>query len=74
MSQDAWAEFENDPSDDSKKVEIESSEIPPEWSNEVKAFPTYVVVVDGKKVAKEQGAITNPEKLKKLVRKAKRRR
>ena len=71
MSQPAWAEFENDPSDGIKKVEIESSAIPPEWSNEVKAFPTYIVVVDGKKVAKEQGAITDIAKLKALAKKRK---
>jgi hypothetical protein len=67
-SKDAWTEFENDSTDDSKKVKIERSAIPPEWDGEVQAFPTYIVVVDGKKVAKEQGAITDASKLKKLAK------
>jgi hypothetical protein len=67
-SKPAWTEFENDSSDDSKKVLIERSAIPPEWDGEVQAFPTYIVVVDGKKVAKKQGAITDASKLKKLAK------
>ena len=71
MSEDAWTKFEKD--SPIKTVKIESSAIPPEWSEEVKAFPTYIVVVDGKKVAKEQGAITDLSKLRKLASKGKRR-
>jgi hypothetical protein len=71
ISEDAWTKFEEDSSDDSKKVKIEQSAIPPEWNSEVKAFPTYIVVVDGKKVAKEQGAIRDVETLKKLAARAK---
>ena len=70
-SEEAWTQFENDRSDDSKKVKIERSAIPPEWDGEVEAFPTYIVVVDGKKVAKEQGAITDASKLRKLAAKGK---
>lgn len=72
MSQDAWNEFVK--TSPIKSVEIEQSAIPPEWNKEVQAFPTYIVAVNGKKVAKEQGAITDPAKLNKLALKAKRRR
>ena len=71
VSKDAWTQFEKE--SPIKTDKIESSEIPPEWSEEVKAFPTYIVVVDGKKVAKEQGAITDVSKLRKLVEKGKKR-
>ena len=67
MSEDAWTKFEKE--SPIKTVKIESKAIPPEWNSEVKAFPTYIVVVDGKKVAKEQGAITDLSKLKKLANK-----
>ena len=72
MSQDAWDEFAK--TSPIKPVEIEQSAIPPKWNNEVQAFPTYIVVMDGKKVAKEQGAITDPAKLKKLASKARKNR
>jgi len=71
-SEEAWTQFEKE--SPIKTLKIESSAIPPEWSEEVKAFPTYIVVVDGKKVAKEQGAITDSAKLKKLAAKGKARR
>jgi hypothetical protein len=69
MSQDTWDQFAK--TSPIKPVEIEQSAIPPEWNNEVQAFPTYIVVMDGKKIAKEQGAITDLAKLKKLASKAK---
>lgn len=69
MSQNAWDTFAK--TSPIKPVEIEQSAIPPQWNDEVKAFPTYIVVVDGKKVvAKKQGAITDPANLKKLAKKA----
>jgi hypothetical protein len=69
-SEEAWTQFEKE--SPIKTVKIESDSIPPEWSKEVKAFPTYIVVVDGKKVAKEQGAIQDVGKLKKLAGKGRR--
>jgi len=72
MSQDTWDKFAK--TSPIKPVEIEQSAIPPEWNNEVQAFPTYIVAVNGKKIAKEQGAITDPAKLKKLASKAKKNR
>jgi hypothetical protein len=72
MSQDTWDEFAK--TSPIKPVEIEQSAIPPEWNNEVQAFPTYIVAVNGKKIAKEQGAITDASKLKKLASKAKKNR
>jgi len=69
-SEEAWTQFEKE--SPIKTVKIESSAIPPKWSEEVKAFPTYIVVVDGKKVAKEQGAIQDIGKLKKLAAKGRR--
>jgi hypothetical protein len=67
MSQGAWDEFAK--TSPIKPVEIEQSAIPPEWNKEVQAFPTYIVEKDGKKIAKQQGAITDPEKLNKLASK-----
>ena len=68
-SEAAWTKFEED--DDSiKKVKIERDAIPAEWDQEVQAFPTYIVVVDGKKVAKETGANTDLGKLKEVAVKA----
>jgi hypothetical protein len=65
MSQDTWDKFAK--TSPIKAVEIEQSAIPPEWNKEVQAFPTYIVAANGKKIAKEQGAITDPEKLKTLA-------
>ena len=62
-----WAKFEQEADDGIKKVKIESQAIPREWSEDVQAFPTYIVVVDGKKVAKEVGANTDLGKLKEVA-------
>lgn len=71
-SEAAWTKFENESDDDDsiKKVKIERDAIPAEWDQEVQAFPTYIVVVDGKKVAKETGANTDLGKLKEVAVKA----
>jgi thiol-disulfide isomerase/thioredoxin len=69
-SEPEWTKFEEEDDDGIKKVKIESSAIPQEWSRDVQAFPTYIVVVDGKKVAKETGANTDLEELKKVAVKA----
>ena len=71
-SEAAWTKFENESDDDDsiKKVKIERDAIPAEWNQEVEAFPTYIVVVDGKKVAKEIGANTDLGKLKEVAVKA----
>jgi thiol-disulfide isomerase/thioredoxin len=67
-SEPEWTKFEEEDDDGIKKVKIESSAIPQEWSRDVQAFPTYIVVVDGKKVAKETGADTDLGKLKEVAR------
>lgn len=70
-SEAAWTKFENETDPDGiKKVKIERDAIPVEWDQEVQAFPTYIVVVDGKKVAKETGANTDLGKLKEVAVKA----
>lgn len=67
MSEKAWTDFEE--ISPVKTVKIESAAIPPRWNNEVKAFPTYVVVgPNGKKLKKKQGAITDPAQLMQFVK------
>ena len=66
-SEAAWTKFEQEAGDGIKKVKIESQAIPQEWSGDVQAFPTYIVVVDGQKVAKEVGADTDLGKLKEVA-------
>ena len=66
-SEAAWTKFEQEAGDGIKKVKIESQAIPQEWSGDVEAFPTYIVVVDGQKVAKEVGADTDLGKLKEVA-------
>lgn len=69
-SEPEWTKFEQEGDDGVKKVKIESSAIPPQWSADVQAFPTYIVVVDGEKVAREVGAGTDLGKLKKVAMEA----
>ena len=67
MSERAWTDFEG--MSPIKTVAIERAAIPPQWSKEVKAFPTYIVVgPNGKKLKKKQGAITDPAKLVQFVK------
>ena len=69
-SEAAWTKFEGEGDDGVKKVKIERDAIPAKWNQEVEAFPTYIVVVDGKKVAKKTGADTDLGKLKEVAMEA----
>ena len=71
MSEEAWTEFEK--MSPVKTVKIERAAIPPQWDNEIKAFPTYIVVgPNGKKLKKKMGAITDSAKLMQLAKTRKR--
>lgn len=65
MSKKAWDDFCNNLSDGVEHEAIESEYIPE--SAGIKAFPTYVVFVNGKEVNRQPGAITTKEGITQLL-------
>jgi len=59
VSKEAWDDFCNNPPPNVEYEAIESKDIPETAG--IKAFPTYVVFVNGKEVKRQEGAITSKE-------------
>lgn len=65
MSKKAWNDFCNNPPPNVEHQAIEEANIPE--SARIKAFPTYVVFVNGKEVNRQPGAITTKEGITQLL-------
>ena len=65
MSKEAWDDFCKNPPPNVEHEAIEEANIPE--SAGIKAFPTYVVFVNGKETKREQGAITDSAKITQLL-------
>ena len=65
MSKQAWDDFCNNLSDGVEHQAIEEADIPE--SVGIKAFPTYVVFVNGRERNRKEGAITTKEGITQLL-------
>jgi hypothetical protein len=65
VSKEAWDDFCNNPPPNVEYEAIESKDIPE--SARIKAFPTYVVFVNGKETKRHQGAIGSKEEIIQLL-------
>ena len=65
MSKEAWNDFCNNPPDGVEHQAIEEANIPE--SAGIKAFPTYVVFVNGRERNRKEGAITTKEGITQLL-------
>ena len=65
MSEKAWDDFCNSSQGGVEHEAIESKDIPE--SAGIKAFPTYVVFVNGKETKRHQGAITDSAEITQLL-------
>lgn len=65
MSKEAWNDFCNNLSDGVEHEAIEEADIPE--SAGIKAFPTYVVFVNGRERNRKEGAITTKEGITQLL-------
>jgi hypothetical protein len=65
VSEKAWDDFCNNPPPNVEHEAIESNDIPE--TARIEAFPTYIVLVNGKEVKRQVGAITSKEGITQLL-------
>ena len=65
VSKEAWDDFCNNPPPNVEHEAIEEANIPPTAG--IKAFPTYIVFVNGKEVKRQVGAIRDSAEITQLL-------